>query len=78
MYWLKRIKNKTNLITKEGEKKMKNYLQKLLAIQVLAPWCLAKAPAHEGTTGLKVLEKRGSEMFGVQVLSASSTGQVTW
>lgn len=28
-------------------------------IQALAPWCLAKVPIHEGTTGLKILKKEG-------------------
>ena len=52
----------------------KSYLQKLPAIQDLAPWCLAKAPTHKETTGLKFLEKRGSEVFGICITSARPTG----
>lgn len=56
----------------------KSYLQKPVMIQVLAPRHLAQAPAHKETSGLKVLEKRGSEMFDVPVMSASPIGRGTW
>lgn len=63
-------KKKTNMLTKR-RKKMKSYLQKLLAIQVLA----REPQSHslQQSPGLKVPKKRGSEMFGVHVVCASST-----